>query len=241
MIYQRYLKMGQRILLTATEPNDPGRTELLTAVIDGGDDDTLIITLPYSEDAADQYPFTSGMPFEVSSEALGLGIRVTGCYKNKIDGKRIALEINHDLQMFQRRSSPRLDCKIGLRFTRGQSSMKALRHTWEKNIRVLHSPDAPLIYEGFKPCQANISSGGIRFNLRPPANLAELCLILINLDDGKVPICTLAEIAWLRPENNETIMVSGMRFINILSEDQKRIDTYIRKHQDQAKSLPNHG
>lgn len=235
MIYQRYFKTGQTILLTALEHNNDGRTDLLSATIDSGDDDTFNISLPYSDDAADQYPFTAGMPFEISSEALGLGIRVTGQFEKKIDGKIITLKINNDLQMFQRRNTPRLDCKVGIRFTRGQGALKALRNTWEKNIHVLHSPDAPLIFEGFNPCQVNLSSGGIRFNLRPPVNPAELCLILINLEDGKVPICTLAEVAWVRPENNETIMVSGMRFINILEEDQKRITNFIRKVGDGVK------
>jgi hypothetical protein len=229
MIHQRYFKNGQRILLTLQEQDQAGRKECLTAIINGGDESNFVVSLPYSEDAADQYPFAPDMPFEISSESMGLGVRVSGKFSKQIDGQRIALQINDDLQMFQRRNSPRLDCKIGIRFTRGQGALKALRKTWEKNIALLHSPDAPLIFEGFKPCYVNISSGGIRFNLRPPVNQAELCLLLLNLDDGKVPICTLAEIIWTRPENDETILVSGMRFINILEQDQQRISSFIRK------------
>lgn len=228
MIYQRYFKTGQKLLLTSLASNKNGRTELLTAFIDGGDSNRFIISLPYSEDAADQFPFTPEMPFEISSEAMGMGIRVTGQFEKKVGGNRVALRINDDLQMFQRRNSLRSDCKIGIRFTRGQGALKALRNTWEKNIALLHSPDAPLIFEGFKDCHVNLGPGGIRFNLRPPANPAELCLLLLNLDDGKVPICTLAEIVWTRPENDETVIVSGMRFINILEEDQKRITSFIR-------------
>ena len=229
MIHQRYFKNGQRILLTAVEQDEVGRKEYLTAIINGGDANNFIVSLPYSEDAADQYPFTANMPFEISSDSMGLGVRVTGKFHKQIDGQRIALQINDDLQMFQRRNSPRVDCNIGIRFTRGQGALKALRKTWEKNIQLLHSPDAPLIFDGFKPCHVNISSGGIRFNLRPPVNSAELCLLLLNLEDGKVPICTLAEIIWTRPENDETIIVSGMRFINILEQDQQRIGSFIRK------------
>lgn len=230
MIHQRYFKNGQQILLTVAGKEEEGRTELLTASINGGDHNTFIVSLPYSENAADQYPFEVGMPFEISSESMGLGIRVSGEFAKKIDGRRIALSVNNDLQMFQRRNAPRIDCKIGIRFTRGQGALKALRNTWEKNIKLLHSPDAPLIFEGFNPCSVNLSSGGIRFNLRPPANPAELCLLLINLDDGKVPVCALAEIVWVRPEKDETIMVSGMRFINILAEDQQRIESFIRQN-----------
>lgn len=229
MIYQRYFKNGQKILLSALEEHEDGRKEFLTAIINGGDDSNFIVSLPYNDDAANQYPFAPGMPFEISSDSMGLGIRVTGEFKRKIDGKRIALAINNDLQMFQRRSSPRVDCRIGIRFTRSQGDLKNLRKTWEKNIKLLHSPSAPLIFEGFKPCHVNISAGGIRFNLRPPVSPSELCLLLLNLDDGKTPVCTLAEVVWTRPENEETIIVSGMRFINILEHDQQRICALISK------------
>ncbi|SHI82206.1 PilZ domain-containing protein [Malonomonas rubra DSM 5091] len=227
MIYQRYFKNGQKILLTALEKNKDGRKEHLSATINGGDEHGFIVSLPYSEDAAHQYPFNDGQPFEISSDSMGLGVRVTGSFRRKIDGKRISLAVNNDLQMFQRRGSPRMDCKLGIRFTRSQGALQALRKTWEKNIKLLHSPSAPLIFEGFKPCYVNLSTGGIRFNLRPPVNPAELCLLLLNLDDGKPPVCALAEVVWTRPENNETIVVSGMRFINILEEDQNRIATFI--------------
>jgi len=229
MIYQRYFKNGQKILLTVTDKNMDGRKEFLTAIINGGDETSFIVSLPYSEDAANQYPFSPGMPFEISSDSMGLGIRVTGEFKRQIDGKRIAIKVNSDLQMFQRRGSPRVDCNLGIRFTRSQGALKALRKTWEKNIKLLHSPAAPLIFEGFKPCHVNLSSGGIRFNLRPPVNSSELCLLLLNLDDGKPPVCALAEVVWTRPENDETIIVSGMRFINILEEDQQRITGFIGK------------
>lgn len=228
MIYQRYFKTGQKLLLKALGRSAAdGRTELLSATLDSGEAETYILSLPYSEDVAEQYPFAPQMPFEISSEALGLGIRVTGTFQRQLDGQRIALNIQPNLQMFQRRATPRLDCRLGLRFTRRQGALKALRAAWEKNVEILHSPNAPLSLEKFSPCQVNISSGGIRFPLRPPVNLAELCLILINLDDDKVPICTLAETVWTRPEQDENIFVTGMRFISILEEDQKRLERFI--------------
>ena len=229
MIYQRYFKNGQRILLSALGQNAEGRKEFLTATINGGDETSFIVSLPYSEDAANQYPFAPGMQFEISSDSMGLGVRVTGEFKKQVDGKRISLRINNDLQMFQRRGAPRVDCTIGIRFTRGQGTLKALRKTWDKNIKLLHSSAAPLIFEGFKPCHVNISTGGIRFNLRPPVNLSELCLLLLNLDDGNPPVCALAEVVWMRPEQEETIIVTGMRYINILEEDEKRIAEFVKK------------
>jgi len=230
MLYQRYFKNGQRLLLKALKTEEDGRTELLTVYMDGGGSEIFVLNLPYGNDAADQFPFSEGMLFELSSEILGLGIRVTGTFLERVDGKRIALKIKPDLQMFQRRAAKRIDCRLGLRFTRGQDAFKALRSTWEKNIELLHSPNSPLSMEGFKPCQVNISSGGIRFPLRPPVTPAELCLMLIDLGDGLLPVCTLAEIIWTRTSEDETIVHSGMRFINILETDQQRIEKFIAEH-----------
>ncbi|HEY5672671.1 MAG TPA: PilZ domain-containing protein [Malonomonas sp.] len=228
MLYQRYFKNGQKLLLNALDrPDNDIRTELLSATLEGGEGDLFTLCLPYSADATEQYPFVTDMPFEISSEALGLGIRVTGNVEKKIDGKRLSMKINSDLQMFQRRNQPRLDCKLGIRISRGQGSLKALRATWEKNIQVLQSPNAPTKLEGFHVCPLNLSSGGIRFALRAPVNPAELCLMLIDLQQSKPPICALAEVVWARPEQDESIISSGMRFINILAADQKRIDSYI--------------
>ena len=83
--------------------------------------------------------------------------------------------------------------------------------------------------DGFSTCQLNLSAGGIRFALRAPVNLAELCLMLIDLKDEKPPICAIAEVVWIRPEQDDSILSSGMRFINILDSDQKRIDNYITR------------
>ena len=228
MLYQRYFKTGQKLLLRAVDrPGNDRRTELLSTILEGGEDNVYTLCLPYGDDATEQYPFVAGMPFAISSETLGLGIRVTGRIEQKIDGKRISLKIDPDLQMFQRRNQPRLDCTLGLRFTRGQGTLKALRASWEKNIQVLKGPNAAIKMDGFHTCPFNLSSGGIRFALRAPVDHTELCLMLIDLQQDKLPICALAEVVWTRPEQDESIVSAGMRFINILAADQKRIDRYI--------------
>ncbi len=227
MNYQRYFKPGQQLLLKAlhdTENN--GRTELMSVFIVSLEEDSLILSLPYGADAVDQYPFSKGLLFEISTEAMGLGIRTTGTFEKKINGNQFTMKLDPDLQMFQRRISERFDCQLGIRFSRAAETLKTMREIWEKNIEVLHSPEAPLIFDGFKSCQVNISSGGIRFSIKPPGDQGELCLILVNLEDGKPPVCAIAEVVWVCMQD-ESAVTAGMRFINILSEDQQRIDNFI--------------
>lgn len=224
---QRYFKSGQQLLLRALKKTrEDGRTELITAYVDSCERDHVILSLPYGEDSVNHIPFAADMEFEVTSDAYGLGIRATGVFQKKISGTRFALKLNPDLEMFQRRISQRYDCEIGIRFSRAAKTMKTMRDIWERNIEVLTGPEAPLVFEGFKKTRINISAGGIRLSIKPPASQGELCLILIHLEDGRPPVCTIAEIVWTCLQD-ENAITAGMRFINILSDDQERIEAFI--------------
>jgi len=229
MNYQRYFKSGQQLLLKALHDTEQNKyTELMSVFVVSVEADSLVLSLPYGADAVNQYPFNEGLLFEITTEAMGLGVKTTGTFKKKIDGNQFRLQLNPDLQMFQRRISQRFDCKLGVRFSRAAKTLQTMREIWEKNIEVLHSPEAPIIFDGFKLCQINISSGGIRFSIKPPGNQGELCLVLVNLEDGKPPVCAIAEVVWVCMQD-ESAVTAGMRFINILSEDQQRIDDFIAK------------
>ena len=133
-----------------------------------------------------------------------------------------------DLQMFQRRTRLRLDCTLGVRFTREKNSLLKLRQTWEKNAAILSNATRPVPLQGFNLCQLNLSSGGVRFSLQAPAEPGDICLMLLDLKDGKAPVCVLAEIIWTSEKDAENIVHAGMQFIDILEQDQKRIDRYIQ-------------
>ena len=230
MNYQRYFKSGQQLLLKVLDDVEKnGRTELMTVFVVSLEEDSLHLSLPYGADAVDQYPFNSGLSFEISTEAMGLGVRATGKFQQKVNGNQFTLKLNPDLEMFQRRISQRFDCQLGIRFSRAAKTLQTMREIWENNLKVLHSQEAPLVFDGFKSYRVNISSGGIRFSIKPPADQGELCLILINLNDGKPPVCAIAEVVWVCMQD-ETAVTAGMRFINILSEDQQRIDSFINKN-----------
>jgi hypothetical protein len=231
MIYQRYFKAGQRVQLRAKQPQLPeGRNEFLSASLDGGDANHFDLTLPYGPDAVSQYPFSADMPFELSTDALGLGVKVSVNFIKSLAANRIRVQVLPDLQMFQRRTQQRLDCKIGIRFTRSKNSLLKLRETWEKNYSILSNATKPVPLQGFTPCQLNLSATGIRFMLQPPAEPSDVCLMLLDLDDSNPPICALAEIIWTTEKNEEGKVHAGMQFIGIMEQDQKRIDRYIEEH-----------
>ncbi len=231
MIYQKYFKTGQKVQLRAKQPPPPeGRNELLSAVLENGDANHFDLFLSYGPEAIRDYPFREDMRFELSADALGLGIKVSVAFLESLSDNRIRVLVLPDLQMFQRRVEQRLDCTIGIRFTRGQKSLHALRQTWEKNASILLNSRTAPVLQGFSPCQLNLSPGGIRFALHPPAELSDICLMLLDLGDNKPPICALAEIIWLSGNTPEGTLRAGMQFIDILEQDQKRIVRFIRDH-----------
>ncbi len=233
MKFQRYFKSGQQLLLKATNQKDAGRTELISVLVSTLSNDRLVVSLPYGADAVDQYPFEDISNFEITTEAFGLGIKAEGTFEKRLGGNRFSLKLSPDLQMFQRRISQRYDCNLGIRFSRAAKTLKTMREIWEKNLEVINKPEAPVLFEGFQKVPVNISAGGIRLTIKPPANQGELCLILINLNDGKPPVCTIAEVIWTcSPDEN--IMTAGMRFTSILASDQQRIDAFIDNQKRQG-------
>lgn len=237
MIHQRYFRPGQKVLLRPEDSATPdGHAGLLSCVLNGGGDDYFDLTLPYGAEAANQYPFHEEMAFEISSESLGLGARVNGQFKEILSGNRVRLQVLPDLQMFQRRAKPRVDCRIGIRFTRGRGSLQAMLDSWDKNVKVLTSGKPLPKLTGFNDCKVNLSSGGIRFAIRPPAEPADLCLLLLDLVDEKPPICALAEVIWALPDQDGEVLLTGMQFLNILEQDQNRIDNFARKNKTEFKA-----
>lgn len=228
MNFKRYFKTDQQLILQIQKNQSlpTNRTELMIVTVGGVENNRLIINSPYGSDVVDHYAITPDAVIEVTTDVMGMGARASGHFEKKISSNQFSLLLNYDMSLFQRRVKKRLDCDLGIRFSRGAKTLPAMREIWNKNLKVLYGPEAPLIFQGFRTCRANISAGGIRFAMKPSANQGDLCLILIHLDDSKPPVCSIAEVVWSCMIDEEAA-TTGMRFINILKEDQDRIDAFI--------------
>ena len=230
MPYFKYFKSGQKIYLRALSPPlEPGRFEALTVYFQDGQKSFFNLTLPYRAEAGETYPFTPGMPFELLSEAFGLGLRLTCTFAGQQGPNLIRVAIEEDLQIFQRRDRPRLDLAVGLRYTKGRGTLRSFRQQWEKNLDILAKTTDPAKLPPFPRVPVNLSSGGIRLRIRPPIEIADLCLLLLQLQPGESPLCTLAEVVWTAEKEEKGRFTAGMRFLSILEADQKRIDTFLKR------------
>lgn len=230
MRFPQYFKPGQKILLRPLDLPDDGRHETLTLYFREGEGDLFDLDFPYRIREGEDYPFAPGMPCELLSEALGLGLRLTGRFHSRQGRDRIRVAINPDLEILQRRQAPRIELSAGLRYTKGSGELRTFRGQWEKNIRILEAGADLSRLRPFPRCTVNLSCSGIRFAIRPPVQVADLCLLFIELAPGDRPVCTLAEAVWLADTVENDRRTVGMRFIDILATDQKRIERLVREH-----------
>ena len=80
----------------------------------------------------------------------------------------------------------------------------------------------------FKKHLVNLAGGGLRLPLQAPVEMAELVLVYLSLGDKKGIICALAEAVWIGPVQNDETQSIGLRFLNILEDDQDRIDVVVK-------------
>ncbi len=61
----------------------------------------------------------------------------------------------------------------------------------------------------------------------------DLCLLMLALDEASEPICTLTEVIWTAPQEEGQGTTAGMQFLNILQQDQQRIEKFVNQNQNQ--------
>lgn len=227
--YAKYFKTGQKIQLRVLDSTN-GLREVLTVFFHDHDHGTIDLILPYKNQEGEEYPFLPNMPLELSSDALGMGIRMNVAFQGYTARKDvIRVEVTGELQIFQRRTQRRIDTLAGLRFTRGQGTLRTFREQWRKNVEILQKTN-PATLPAFPEAQINLSNGGIRLIIKPPIDKADLFLVLLQLQKGEIPVCALAEVAWMGSANlPEGKLSAGMQFIGIVESDRKRIEDYVQK------------
>jgi c-di-GMP-binding flagellar brake protein YcgR len=230
MRYSKYFKSEQKIFLRSlTADATSGRLDALTVYFHEEHGDYFDLLLPYQTREEENFPFSPEMPFEILSDAMGLGVRLTGNFVEQRRQDLIRLRMNNDLQIFQRRLASRLDVTVGLRYTKGQGTLRSFREQWGKNVRILQNTKDFSKIPPFPRTRVNLSNGGIRFQIKPPIKIADLCLLLLKLEENEAPLCALAEVVWLDEEEVQGRRFAGMQFLSILEADQKRIVDFIKK------------
>jgi len=230
MILTKYFKTEQKLLLKPIPDGEgvPTAEHLTTYLVDARGT-CCDLRLPYGKTSDEQFPFAKQMPVELMGDAMGLGIRVSGQFNCYLDSNTIRIELKPDLEIFQRRLYSRHDRTVGIRYTKGRGTLRSYREQWQKNVELLKKNVELGKLGNFPRSQVNISPSGIRLQLKPPVAEADLCLMLIELEEKTLPICVLAEVVWLNQQEGTEHLIAGMQFINILKHDQKTIASFLNQ------------
>ena len=133
---------------------------------------------------------------------------------------------NDDLEVFSRRAYPRVDLTSTALVLRGVGSLTACRKHWNAATRALAAGKG--IPPNLTPRQMkiNLSAGGLALPLAPPVREAELCLVYLALDTGKLALWTGCEVAWTQTAN-DGVQANGLRFVAIMANDRTRLNDYV--------------
>lgn len=227
MSINKYFKSDQKILLRPQDDQGTGRIETLSAYYQAGGGGFCDLSLPYRTGPEEGYPFDSSTRIELLGDAMGLGIRGSGYFDRQLSDSSIRIRLDPDLEMFQRRLHQRCEARIGVRYTRGEGTLRSFRQQWQKNVELLQKTVDISRLGNFPQLPVNLSAGGLRLGIKPPIEAAGLCMVLLQLEVDSLPICALAEIVWSADDAQGGLIPAGMQFINILTQDQRRIESFI--------------
>jgi hypothetical protein len=186
--------------------------------------------IPYPVDNDTFDPATGTTSYKLTSESLGNGIQVITELIKIISGNIFQLQFRGNLELFQRRTAPRIDTTVKLFSLRRDLSLDFLRKEWKRIVAYMKSNGLPSNVI-LRDTPINLSAGGISLSMGVTTQPLPLSLFFFDLNDSFLPVCALAETHWNNMENNE--LICGHRFIQILKSDQERIGRYVLEVQKQ--------
>jgi len=167
------------------------------------------------------------MRFEVLTDYRGMGLRLAASFVERISRQDIRLHFEGNLEFISRRIYKRIDVNAWVGVQRSSGNLAKMRQLWNDHLKKIRSGVSAAEFAEFKKNLVNLAGGGIRLSLQAPVELAELVMVYISIGDKKGIICTLAEVVWLGSVQDDNRQQVGLRFMNILEEDQGRIDNVV--------------
>jgi hypothetical protein len=227
--YNKYFRPEQKIQLRLANPLLES-TETLTLYFANQGPGYFELFSPCKKRNGEEFPLTPGLVMELTTESMGVGVKMIVSFIEYGENKEIIrVKGVSDLKVFQRRTQARIDIQCGVRFTRGQGTLRSFREQWLKNIEIVDKTepaDLPL----FPQSHLNLSASGVRLAIKPPIECADLFLVLVQLIPGKKPLCLLCETVWTGSDRDEEGRIPcGMHFIGMTDADRKAVEARVKR------------
>jgi hypothetical protein len=227
MHYDRYFKPRQKILLhLLSSGEEQHRSEVPAAQVVGCSPGVIELLLPYPVHQGEGELFAPGHRFELMADCFGMGLRLTGEVLEGGNGTALRIRPNDDLEVFSRRTHSRIDLTVTALVLRGVGSLAACRKHWNAATRALVAGKGLPSNLTPRPMKVNLSAGGLALPLAPPVREAELCLVYLELDNGRLSLWTGCEVAWTQAAS-DGLQATGLRFVAIMANDRTRLNDYV--------------
>ena len=228
MSYGRYFPTGQKTFIQRMfEKSERAALDTITGYVTGTGPNHVDLSLPYGSDAAEVYPFETGMRFELLCDNKGMGLKLQASFLERTSSRDIRLKFEGNLEFISRRQYRRVDVTAWVGIKRAEGNLAQMRTDWDQCVNQLATGVSAADLTEFQKFPVNLAGGGIRLPLRAPIKTADLFLIFLSVGDKGGIICALAEVIWAGRAQPDGTQPGGLRFLNILQDEQARIDKVV--------------
>ena len=222
--YSRYFRLRQKVcLVNMSAERDSDIYESLSGVVTSSGVDVLELMIAHGGDIAHNRE-GGVVTYKLTSEALGGGLQVLADLVGIVAGNIFKFHMHGTMEMFQRRSVPRVDLSARIFQLRGNFPLAAFKKEWLRVMECLRNNTA-LPGLTLQETEINLSTGGFGLTVDLKNSPTPLSMFFIALDEG-LPVCALAETVW--EQAGDDSLRCGFRFIHILKADQERINSCVR-------------
>ena len=224
--YSRYFIPKQKVsLINMTEGRNKEHFESLSGYVIVSHGDYVEIQLLYPFEQKLPGAPESKMSFKLTTESLGSGIQVMADLLKIVIGNVIHLQLHDNLELFQRRKSLRIDTTMNVLHLRKDLPLFSFRNEWSRIMEYMQTNGLPPNF-ALQDTPVNLSSAGIRHTTDLHMHPSNLSIFIIDVKDGLLPVCALAEMVWKSLGKNE--LICGHRFIHIQKADQERLNRHVQ-------------
>jgi hypothetical protein len=234
--YSRYFTLKQRVYLIKTpETGDGENFESLGGAVVSCKGNSIALQIPYTIGQAAAAGADTAT-YKLTSEAMGNGIQIMATLVSVSEHNIFHLKLHGNLEMYQRRLTPRVDTILNIFQIRRDASLAVYRKEFKRIMDGIHAknsrPNIKLL-----AIPINLSVGGMRIDVEALEPVFPLSMFFLELGARQPLVCAVAELVWFRLEQDNH--VCGYRFVQIRKADQELINRFVLSHyKSQGQAAP---
>lgn len=221
----RYFGLKQKVfLINVSDNRDVDAFESLSGFVAACAGDTVRLNMAYHFEKVLAAAAEVNATYKLTSEYMGCGLQVLADIIKVETGNVVTLHLQGNLELFQHRKAPRIDTTISIYNLRRDFSLAFYKKEWTRVMEYMKMNGIPANLS-LRETAVNLSISGIRLTTDEQTVVNPLSMFFMDLGDGLLPVCTIAEIVWEQKNDNQVLCAH--RFIQIQKADQQRLNRFV--------------